>query len=69
MKLLSHTGDKVTIEFTRHELHLANTLIQEGRIAFECDLPNGRALEDGIRSAVIMVEESLKVGQNLTSTH
>jgi hypothetical protein len=30
MKLLSHINDKVAIEFTLHELHLANALIQEG---------------------------------------
>lgn len=24
MKLLDHTADKVTLELTRHELHLAN---------------------------------------------
>ena len=27
MKLLNHTIDKVTLELTRHELHLANALI------------------------------------------
>jgi len=33
MKLLDHTADIVTVEITRHELHLANALIQEGRIS------------------------------------
>ena len=37
MKLLGHASDKVTIELTLHELHLANLLIQEGRISHECD--------------------------------
>jgi hypothetical protein len=50
MKLLNHTANKATIELTRHELHLANALIQEGRISHECDSPEGQALKDGIRS-------------------
>jgi len=33
MKLLHHTADKVTLELSLHELHLANALIQEGRIS------------------------------------
>lgn len=41
MKLLDHTADKVTLELTYHELHLANALIQEGRISHECDSPEG----------------------------
>ena len=69
MKLLNHTADRVTLELTRHELHLTGALIQEGRISHECDSPEGQALEDGIRSIVIMVEEALKTGQEITSTH
>ncbi|EEB77613.1 hypothetical protein GPB2148_1347 [marine gamma proteobacterium HTCC2148] len=69
MKLLDHTSYKVTLELTRHELHLANALIQEGRISHECDSPEGKALEDGVRSALIMVEEALKAGQEKISTH
>ena len=63
MKLLDHTAEKVTLELTRHELHLASALIQEGRISHQCESPEGRALEDGIRSIVIMVEESRKTGR------
>jgi len=69
MKLINQTANKVTIELTRHELHLASALIQEGRISHECESPEGQALEDGFRSAVIMVEEALKAGQKTTSTH
>jgi hypothetical protein len=43
MKLLNRTADKVTLELTRQELHLANALIQEGRISHECDSPEGQA--------------------------
>jgi hypothetical protein len=69
MKLLSHTDDKVTIEFTLHELHLASALIQEGRRYHECDSPNGQALEDGIRSIVIRLEEAAKSDFESGGTH
>ena len=69
MKLINHTTDKVTLEFTPHELHLANILIQEGRLSYECDSPEGQALEDSVRSVLIMVEEATKSGQNITSCH
>ena len=69
MRLVDHTSPRVTLEFTLHELHLASALIQEGRISHECDSREGKALEDGIRSALIMVEEALKAGQEITSTH
>ncbi len=42
MKLINHTTDRVTLELTRHELHLASALIQEGRISHECDSPEGQ---------------------------
>jgi hypothetical protein len=65
----NHTADKRTLELTRQELHLASVLIQEGRISHECDSPNGQALEDGIWSIVIRLEESLKAGQDFSGTH
>lgn len=46
MKFPNRAVDKVTLEFTRHELHLARALIEEGRISHECDLSEGQALED-----------------------
>ncbi len=58
MKLLNHTADKGTLELTHHELHLANALIQEGRISHACDSPEGQALEDGFRSVVIKSEKA-----------
>ena len=69
MKLLSHAADKVTLELTHHELHLANALIQEGRISHECNSPEGLALEDGIRSIVIRLEEAAKSGLEFGGTH
>ena len=60
MKLLNHTPQKATLELSRHELHLANALIQEGRISHQCHSPEGQALEDGFRSVVIRLEEAAK---------
>jgi hypothetical protein len=57
--------DKITIEFTPHELHLANALIQEG----QCDSPEGQALADGIRSIVIRLEEAAKSDFESGGTH
>lgn len=59
---------KVTLELTRHELHLASVLIQEGRISHECDSPEGQALEDGVRSILIRLEEAAK-GTEFSGTH
>tara|TARA_R110002073_G_scaffold275705_2_gene439488 strand:+ start:652 stop:858 length:207 start_codon:yes stop_codon:yes gene_type:complete len=60
MKLINHTPDKATLELSRHELHLANALIQEGRISHECDSPEVQALEDGFRLIVIRMDEAAK---------
>jgi hypothetical protein len=69
VKLLSTDPEYIAIEFTRHELHLANLLIQEGRISHECDSPDGPALEDGVRSIVIRLEEAAKSGLGFGGTH
>ncbi|EEB77527.1 hypothetical protein GPB2148_1260 [marine gamma proteobacterium HTCC2148] len=69
MKLLNHTSHKVTLELTLHELHLTSALIQEGRISHECDSPEGKALEDGIRSALIMLEEVARSDYECGGTH
>ena len=69
MKLVEHTSKKVTLELTHHELHLASALIQEGRVAHECDSPDGQALEDGVRSIVIRLEEAAKSGFEFGGTH
>lgn len=68
MKLLNHTANKVTLELTRHELHLVSALIQEGRRSHECESPEGQALEDGFRSIVIRLEEAGK-GTEFSGTH
>ena len=50
-------------------LSIPSALIQEGRIAHECDSPEGQALEDGIRSIVIRLEEAAKSGLEFGGTH
>ena len=69
MKLLNHTPHKATLELAFHELHLANALIQESRISHECDSPEGQALEDGLRSVVIRLEEAAKSEFESGGTH
>ena len=69
MKLLNYTSHKVTLGLTLHELHLTSALIQEGRISHECDSPEGKALEDGIRSIVIRLDEAAKSGLEFGGTH
>ena len=69
MKLVDQTSGKVTIELTRHELHLVSALVQEGRISHQCDSPEGQAVEDGIRSIVIRLEVALKAGLEFGGTH
>ena len=68
-KRLNHSSDKVTLELTRHELHLANALIQEVRISHVCDSSGGQALENGIRTVVIMSEEAAKSDYKCGDTH
>jgi hypothetical protein len=65
MKLLSTNPENITIEFTRHELHLVNALVQEGRLSHGCDSPKGQALEDEIRTVVIRMAEAIKAGQDM----
>ena len=69
MKLLNHTADNITLELTPDELHLANALIQEGRISHKCDSPEGQALEDGFRSIVIRLDEAAKSEFESGGTH
>ena len=69
MRLINYNSNKATLELSRHELHLANVLIQEGRISHECDSPEGLALEDGVRSIVIRLEEAAKSGLEFGGTH
>jgi hypothetical protein len=69
MTSIYRTADKVTLELSLHELHLANALIQEGRISHACDSPEGQALEEGFRSIVIRLEEAAKSEFESGGTH
>ena len=67
--LLNHSPENVIVERVHHELQLANTLVQEGRISHECDSAEGQALENGIRTVVIMSEEAAKSDYECGDTH
>ena len=69
MTSIYRTADKVTLELSLHELHLANALIQEDRISHACDSPEGQALEDGFRSVVIRRDEACKSEFESGGTH
>ncbi|MFT6909375.1 MAG: hypothetical protein ACJAS1_006091 [Oleiphilaceae bacterium] len=56
MKLLNHTADKVTLELTRHKLHMVSVLIQEGRYESAEDEAKSRGCS--IRSILMSGEGS-----------
>ena len=43
--------------------------IEDCRLSYQCDSPEGQALEDGIRSIVIRLEEAVKSGLEFGGTH
>ena len=69
MKLLNHNAEGASIHLDETELRMVMVLIQEGRIAFECDSPTGQALDELFRSAAMLVQEARVTGDELSSTH
>jgi hypothetical protein len=69
MKLLKHDAEGASIHLDETELRMVMVLIQEGRIAFDCDSPTGEALDELFRSAAMLVQEARITGHELTSTH
>ena len=69
MKLVSHDAEGATIHLEESELRMVMALIQEGRLAFECDKPTGQALNELFKSAVKMVQEARSTGQEMTRVH
>jgi hypothetical protein len=69
MKLLKHDAEGASIHLDETELRMVMVLIQEGRIAFECDSPTGKVLDELFRSAAMLVQEARITGDELTSTH
>ena len=69
MQLLNPTAEGASIHLDETELRMVMTLIQEGRIAFECDSPTGQALDELFRSAAMLVQEARITGDELINTH
>ena len=67
MELVEFDACGATIRLDKKELRMAMALIQEGRIAFDCDSPTGQALDGGFRTAAWLVSDAEEVGQELTS--
>jgi hypothetical protein len=60
MKLLDHNPEGAIIHFSKKELWTMLALVQEGRIAFECNEPLGQALDDGLRNMARLISEAEK---------
>ena len=69
MDLLNHNAEGATIHLDARELLMIMALIQEGRIAFECDSPTGLALDKLFSNAVVLVEEARKSRLQMREMH
>jgi|JI10StandDraft_1071094.scaffolds.fasta_scaffold346955_2 hypothetical protein len=69
IKPLNTDSECNSVELTRHERRIANTLIHEARIFHRCDSPDGQALENGIRSIEIRLEEAVIDGCEFGGVH
>lgn len=56
MKLLEHSAQGATIQLNQRELLLIMALVQEGRESFGCNTNSGRALDELISQANVLVE-------------
>lgn len=69
MKLVNVNAEGATIHLEEFELRMAMALIQEGRIAFECDSPTGSDLNELFKSAAKLVYRARITGQKVASVH
>lgn len=69
MKLVSYDAEGATIHLEKSELLMAMALIQEGRLAFECNSPTGQALNELFKSAAKLVQRARTTGQKVTRVH
>ena len=69
MKLVSHDAEGATRHLQETELQMVMALIQEGRLAFECDSPTGHALNELFKSAAKRVQRARTKGQETASIH
>ncbi|MCX2977776.1 hypothetical protein [Candidatus Marimicrobium litorale] len=56
MKLLEHSAQGASIQLDQRELLLVMALVQEGRESFGCNTNSGRALDELISQANVLVE-------------
>ena len=63
MKLLEHSAQGTSIQLDQRELLLVMALVQEGRESFGCNTNSGRALDDLISQANVLVETARREDQ------
>ena len=69
MNLLRHNAEGAIIHLDGRELLMIMALIQEGRTSFECDGATGHALDELFSTAVTLVDEARKTGNNISNIH
>ncbi len=69
MKLVNINAEGATIQLEETELRMAMALIQEGRLAFECDSPTGSDLNELFKFAAKLVCRARITGQKIASVH
>jgi len=63
MKLLEHSAQGASIQLDQRELLLVMALVQEGRESFGCNTSSGRALDELISQANVLVETARRENQ------
>ena len=63
MKLLEHSAQGASIQLDQRELLLVMALVQEGRESFGCNTNSGRALDELISQANVLVETARRENQ------
>jgi len=63
MKLLEHSAQGASIQLDQRELLLVMALVQEGRESFGCNTNSGRALDELISQANVLVETARREDQ------
>jgi hypothetical protein len=58
MNIIEHDAQGASIRLNQRELLLAMALVQEGRQSFGCHTDTGKALDELLSSANVLVEEA-----------
>lgn len=62
MNILEHDSQGATIRFDQHELLLVMALVQEGRESFGCNSASGKAVDEALNLANLLVEDARRRG-------